>query len=272
MHFDGASKGNPGKTGEGGWIYSKKDKMVTLFSINFSSKTNNVVEYEGLIQGLLLAKRQSVNSLLIKGDSNLVIKQISDSWKSSAWSLEDKKRKSKSLVRLFPKCNFSHVKRLENKTVDLLVNLGVILPPLSHLTLTLLAVAIHHYRHVIGMALLSFISLEVVVMESNRLSAQKEIIDATASTLAKWEAYLIAKDLFKPTEDALQDLSSSVSEIRKDIRSMKDVVQAVSTATIHATHDLAHIRCKLGLFSHSSPKVLSCASSSRKIYKEEEDD
>ena len=106
-------------------------------------------------------------------------------------------------------------------------------------------------------------------MEPSKLSAQKKMMDATASTLAKWEAYLTVKELFKPTEDALQDLSSTISKIQKDMWSMKDAVQAFSTATIHATHDLAHIRCKIGLCSHSSSKDPPC-SNSKKSYKEEE--
>eukprot|EP01018_Ginkgo_biloba_P027102 Gb_31443 [translate_table: standard] len=70
LHFDGASKGNPGKARAGGCLYSKKRKMVALFSIDFSSETNNVMEFEGLLQGLTIANKQSISSLLIKGDSS----------------------------------------------------------------------------------------------------------------------------------------------------------------------------------------------------------
>jgi ribonuclease HI len=38
--------------------------------------TNNIIEYEGLVNGLQLAKDLSIRRLLIKGDSHLVAKQV----------------------------------------------------------------------------------------------------------------------------------------------------------------------------------------------------
>jgi ribonuclease HI len=38
--------------------------------------TNNIVEYEGLINGLRLAKYLGIRRLLIRGDSQLVVKQV----------------------------------------------------------------------------------------------------------------------------------------------------------------------------------------------------
>jgi ribonuclease HI len=38
--------------------------------------TNNIAEYEGLVTGLWLTKDLSIQQLLIKGDSQLVAKQV----------------------------------------------------------------------------------------------------------------------------------------------------------------------------------------------------
>jgi ribonuclease HI len=37
---------------------------------------NNIIEYEGLVMGLRLAKDLSIQRLLIKGDSQLISKQV----------------------------------------------------------------------------------------------------------------------------------------------------------------------------------------------------
>jgi ribonuclease HI len=38
--------------------------------------TNNIAEYEGLVTGLRLAKELGIRQLLIRGDSQLVAKQV----------------------------------------------------------------------------------------------------------------------------------------------------------------------------------------------------
>eukprot|EP01018_Ginkgo_biloba_P016107 Gb_35654 [translate_table: standard] len=75
---------------------------------------------------------------------------------------------------------------------------------------------------------------------------RKESKDAKISQLAKWEAYLLAKEMAKATEENIQGLKVTVQALHKDLRLLKDAVQGISTASLHIMHDMAHLHCRLG--------------------------
>jgi ribonuclease HI len=56
-------------------IPPKCDMLKYAIQIEFSA-TNNIAEYEGLVIGLWLAKELTIRRLLIRGDSQLVAKQV----------------------------------------------------------------------------------------------------------------------------------------------------------------------------------------------------
>jgi hypothetical protein len=56
-------------------ISSEGDVLKYAIQLEFSA-TNNIVEYEGLVNGLRLAKDLGIWRLLIRGDSQLVAKQV----------------------------------------------------------------------------------------------------------------------------------------------------------------------------------------------------
>lgn len=93
LNFDGASKGNPGKTGYGGVF---RDHFGSPHLIYLGSKgwdTNNSAELEGLWQDLTLAQDNRFFPLIIEGDSQIIInmatklmqgtptRKISNSWR-----------------------------------------------------------------------------------------------------------------------------------------------------------------------------------------------
>ena len=51
------------------------ERYYFSFRLQFSC-TNNVVEYESLIQGLLLAQKRGIQALRVYGDSELVVNQV----------------------------------------------------------------------------------------------------------------------------------------------------------------------------------------------------
>jgi ribonuclease HI len=74
MYFDGSYT----LKGAGAGIMlipPKGDMLKYAIQIKFPA-ANNIVEYEGLITGLRLAKELSIRRLLIQGDSQLVAKQV----------------------------------------------------------------------------------------------------------------------------------------------------------------------------------------------------
>jgi ribonuclease HI len=106
LHFDGASKGNPGKAGAGAVLMTEDGRVVlsilnaltkfvvylcslslTHFMSNVTLKisrlreglgvvTNNVAEYRGLILGLKYAIRHGFRRIKVHGDSQLVCNQV----------------------------------------------------------------------------------------------------------------------------------------------------------------------------------------------------
>ncbi|MEL7238995.1 MAG: reverse transcriptase-like protein, partial [Planctomycetota bacterium] len=78
MEFDGGSRGNPGPAGFGCVVRSADDDETPIATHGrfIGSATNNVAEYSGLIFGLETAKTLGATQILVRGDSELVIKQM----------------------------------------------------------------------------------------------------------------------------------------------------------------------------------------------------
>ncbi len=79
-HFDGASRGNPGKAGAGAVVY-EDEKVVWLCAEPLGEKTNNEAEYLALALLLDELERRGAFGAEICGDSRLVISQITGVWK-----------------------------------------------------------------------------------------------------------------------------------------------------------------------------------------------
>src|SRR5271169_1843371 len=81
LQFDGGSRGNPGPAGIGVVLLAQdKTPLVTLGRF-IGRATNNVAEYTALITGLREAKTLGTRKLTIRGDSELVIRQMSGQYR-----------------------------------------------------------------------------------------------------------------------------------------------------------------------------------------------
>jgi len=119
LFFDGCSKGNPGRGGAGAVLY-KDDIELESYSLYLGNKvTNNFAEYSGLILGLENVNRLQINSLHVKGDSLLVIRQMKGEYKVNA-TLKPLYQRAKELT--CKEITFTHVFRAENKRADQLSN------------------------------------------------------------------------------------------------------------------------------------------------------
>lgn len=75
-YFDGCSKGNPGDSGVGGVLIDENGEIVEKISKYIGVHTNNEAEYMALLELLNSAYRHNVKEILIHGDSQLVIEQM----------------------------------------------------------------------------------------------------------------------------------------------------------------------------------------------------
>lgn len=126
LFFDGCSKGNPGKSGAGAVIYINDIEIWSQSYFVGEKQTNNYAEYMGLIIGLEEAVKINLNSLTVKGDSLLVIKQMSGSYKVNSPNIIGLYKRATALAKQIKFVEFMHVYRADNKRADALSNEGII--------------------------------------------------------------------------------------------------------------------------------------------------
>ncbi|MHA1912288.1 MAG: ribonuclease HI family protein [Candidatus Kariarchaeaceae archaeon] len=124
LFFDGASRGNPGESGAGWLIIKGKEKVEGADYLG--KKTNNQAEYTALIRGLEEAvKRKWTKEISIKGDSELIMKQLKGEYQVKSERIKPLYKKVVKLLQKFDKWECKHVKREKNKKADRLANKGI---------------------------------------------------------------------------------------------------------------------------------------------------
>ena len=124
LRFDGASKGNPGKSGTGAVIYYN-NKEIWSNSKYIGIQTNNYAEYYSMIIGLKEAIKRNIKEIYVEGDSDLVIKQMLGKYSVKSKNLLELFREAKKLQLQFNYINFKHIYRNKNERADELANIGV---------------------------------------------------------------------------------------------------------------------------------------------------
>lgn len=126
MYFDGCSKGNPGMSGAGAVIYKNGDEIWCNSYFVSKSATNNVAEYFGLIRGLKRAIKMKISCLYVKGDSQLIIKQMKGEYQVNSENMIELYNIAKELESKFENISYEHVYRKYNKRADQLSNEGLL--------------------------------------------------------------------------------------------------------------------------------------------------
>jgi ribonuclease HI len=125
LYFDGCSKGNPGFAGAGAVIYKNKKEIFAKTSFVGKKETNNTAEYTGLIIGLNEAAKRNIKNITVKGDSQLVIKQMKGQYRVKADNMKHLYETAKNLEKLFDNIHYTHVYREYNKRADELSNIAL---------------------------------------------------------------------------------------------------------------------------------------------------
>jgi len=125
LYFDGCSKGNPGTAGAGAVLYQKGIEIWYSAVYVGDKETNNVAEYTGLLIGLRKAVQMGISTLLVRGDSLLVIRQMRGEYKVSSANILPLHNEAKKLCTSIPTIAFEHVYRNKNTRADELSNDGI---------------------------------------------------------------------------------------------------------------------------------------------------
>jgi ribonuclease HI len=121
LYFDGASRGNPGPAAIG-WVLVSGDGIVAEAGERIGRATNNQAEYRALIRGLEAARDYGFDHLAIRGDSELIVKQVTGEWDANDPTLREHRVTARELLAGFDKWTLSHVPRAVNDRADELAN------------------------------------------------------------------------------------------------------------------------------------------------------
>ena len=120
-NIDGGSRGNPGPAGYGVRI-ERADGEVVELKQSIANATNNVAEYSGLIAALAWAAQHDVQSLHVRSDSELLVKQMRGEYRVKNPGLQPLYEEARGLARRIGRVTFEHVRREFNKDADRLAN------------------------------------------------------------------------------------------------------------------------------------------------------
>ena len=115
---DGASSGNPGKSGAGIFVQDDEGRQLLSKGIFLGSMTNNMAEYEALLNALTYATEHSVREITVYTDSLLVAKQVTGAYKINNDILRDYVRRIKTIASNFDDFAIKYIPREENKKAD----------------------------------------------------------------------------------------------------------------------------------------------------------
>lgn len=126
LNTDGGSRGNPGPAAYGFVIQDITPGAVKILEKcgNYIGETtNNIAEYQGLIDGIKwVIKNHGDAELVIKMDSLLIVNQVKGLFKVKNPGLLPKYQEVRGLLAQLPKWSIEHTYREGNSLADSLVN------------------------------------------------------------------------------------------------------------------------------------------------------
>ena len=123
LFTDGGSRGNPGQAAIGCVLENPQTgEVLREHCERIGIVTNNVAEYQGLIEGLKLAQRYHPNTLVCHLDSELVVKQLNGEYKVKMQSLQPLVEEIRDLEGQLSTVSYVHIPRADNHRADALVN------------------------------------------------------------------------------------------------------------------------------------------------------
>ena len=124
-NVDGASRGNPGPASYA--VILRAPDGATRFEVGkyIGRTTNNVAEYYALITALDYAGAQGISRLLVRSDSELLVRQMQGRYKVKSADLRPLYERAKKLAHGFAYFAIEHVRRELNREADELANVAL---------------------------------------------------------------------------------------------------------------------------------------------------
>jgi ribonuclease HI len=125
LEFDGGSRGNPGPAGIGVVLRAADRTPLAMLGRCIGRATNNVAEYKALITALRKAKELGARRIIVRGDSELIVKQMRGEYRVKHPDLQPLYKEAQDLMRAFDESKIEHNLRHHNTLADRLANLAM---------------------------------------------------------------------------------------------------------------------------------------------------
>ncbi|MDO8184504.1 ribonuclease HI family protein [Conexibacter sp. JD483] len=122
LNVDGGARGNPGPAAIGVVIATPEGETVEQLAETIGVATNNVAEYRALLRGLQRARELGADAVEVRGDSELVVKQVAGDYRVRSADLQPLHAAALDAFAGFASWSLRHVPRAENAGADALVN------------------------------------------------------------------------------------------------------------------------------------------------------
>ena len=122
LNTDGGSRGNPGPAACGFVLTDQRGRIIVEKAKSIGRATSNQAEYQALIAGLEAALAHSPSRILIRADSELLIRQLNGSYKVKSLKLLPLFKRARALLDQFPSWRALHIPRHQNRRADALAN------------------------------------------------------------------------------------------------------------------------------------------------------
>ncbi|PSQ33829.1 ribonuclease H [Halobacteriales archaeon SW_12_69_24] len=121
LYFDGGARGNPGEAAVG-WVLVTAEGIAAEAGDRIGRATNNQAEYEALVRGLEAAVDYGFEELVVRGDSELVVRQVRGEYDTNDPTLREKRVRVRELLAAVEEWTIEHVPREINDRADELLN------------------------------------------------------------------------------------------------------------------------------------------------------
>src|SRR5947207_7202651 len=125
IEFDGGSRGNPGPAGIGVVVRAADGTPLITLGRCIGRATNNVAEYTALITAMREAVKLGARKAVIRGDSELIIKQMRGEYRVKHPDMKQFYEEAQDLLREFEQVKLDHNLRHKNELADKLLNLAL---------------------------------------------------------------------------------------------------------------------------------------------------
>jgi len=117
VYFDGAARGNPGPAAVG-WVVVTGDGIAAEGGERIGETTSNRAEYRALLRALEVATDYGFETVAVRGDSELVVRQVRGEWEVNHPELREHRVRARELLERFETWSIDHVPREINERAD----------------------------------------------------------------------------------------------------------------------------------------------------------